>query len=174
MTVSSLKAQFSVGPGVLYGTKIEQVGISANASYDFTAKCGAMAGYTYFFEKNSLKWWALDFDGTYSFASLNDKSKFYALAGLNLLYYQYPDLNYTAAMVGNASLRGLDISPNKVMGVAAIAANVGTSSISYTGVNIGAGWKLGISKKMDLVPEVRYTLGNANYLRISVKLMFGL
>lgn len=146
MTVSSLKAQFSIGPGIHYGTQIEQIGISANANYDFTDKFGVMGGYTYFLPKNSLNWWALDFDGTYSFLSLSDKSKLYALAGLNLLYYKYP----------------------------AIGDYVGSNSLSYTGVNIGAGWKLRLGKKMDLVPEVRYTFGNADYLRFGVKLMFGL
>lgn len=146
ITVSSLKAQLSVGPGVLYGTKIEQAGISATGHYDITKMFGVMAGYTYFIPKNSLDWWSLDFDATYNCYTQSEKSKLYALAGLDLLYYKFPTS----------------------------AGYVGSNSLSYTGVNVGAGWKLGIGHKMDLVPEVRYTLGNANYLRFGAKLMFGL
>ena len=48
------------------------------------------------------------------------------------------------------------------------------SSQSYTGLNIGVGWRLGIGDKMELVPETRITLGELSYLRLGVKLMFGL
>lgn len=146
MTVSSLKAQFSIGPGLLYGTKIEQPGLSATADYDFNKMWGAMASYTYFIPKNSLDWWALDFNAAYNCYAQSDKSKLYVLAGLNLLYYKYPS----------------------------VAGYVGSNSLSYTSVNVGAEWKLGIGKKMDLVPEAIYTFGNANYFRFGVKVMFGL
>jgi outer membrane immunogenic protein len=150
-SASSLKAQFSIGPGVLYGTQIEQLGLSANASYDFMNKIGVMADYTYFFKKNSFEWWTLDLDGTYTFLSMGDLSRLYALAGINMLYYTYP------------ALEGLYSS---------------SGSKSYTGINIGAGWKIGMGKKIHLIPEVRYTfvsVGSASgYARFGVKLMFGL
>jgi hypothetical protein len=140
IAVSSVKAQFSIGPGVGYVTKTQTIMLSANVNYDLPRMFGVMADYNYIFpERSSYKWWSLDFDGTYSFADLIDKSKLYGLAGLNLLYYKYPGYNF-----------------------------------SYTGVNIGAGWKFGIENKMDLVPEVRVTFGSISYVRVGVKLMFSL
>jgi hypothetical protein len=151
LSLSSLKAQFSIGPGVLYGTQIEQTGLSANASLEFLNKIGVMGDYTYFFKKNSLEWWALDVDGTLTFFSIGDLSRLYALAGLNMLYYSYPGSGGLYASSG---------------------------SKTYTGLNIGAGWKIGLGKKMHLVPEVRYTFANvvgaSGYARFGVKLMFGL
>jgi outer membrane receptor protein involved in Fe transport len=153
ISVSSLKAQFSIGPGVVYATEIENIGISANLNYDFSEKWGAMAGYTYFFEKeesgstgygtitNSVKYWTLDFDGTYTLSN-KDKSRLYVLAGLNMMYWDYGD---------------------------------GETSTSDAGFNLGAGWRYKLGKKMDLVPEARYTIRQGyGYFRIGVKLMLGL
>jgi hypothetical protein len=143
-TVSSLKAQFSLGPALVYATDINTLGISANANYGINEKFGAMGSYTYFFSKDHVDWWALDIDGTYTFTTLSDKSKLYALAGFNIIYWKYNYMGYT--------------TPND----------------SHAGINIGAGLKYALGKKMDLVPEVRYTIESGGYLRAGVKLMFGL
>jgi outer membrane immunogenic protein len=152
MTVSSLKAQISVGPGILYGTKIESAGISANAGFDITKKISVLAAYGYFLDKepysdgSNSNWWTIDADAAYKFCKMSDKSSLFVLAGVNLIYFKY------ASSMGNYT--GIY---NRL-----------------TGANIGAGWKLGMGNKMDLVPEVKYTFGDFNYLRFGVKLMFGL
>ncbi len=146
VTVSTVKAQFSIGPGVIYGTKIKQLGLTANVAYDMTKKWGLMADYTYYFPKNSLNWWSLDFDARHNICSMNDKNSIYALAGLNLLYYKVPN---SSDYLG---------SPN----------------VNYTGLNIGAGWKIALKEKINLIPEARFTFGNLDYLRLGVKLMFTL
>jgi opacity protein-like surface antigen len=150
MSVSPLKAQFSIGPGVVYGTEIEQVGLSANASFDFLKRLGVMGDYTYFFKKNSLEWWTLDFDATLDVLRFSETSKLYGLAGVNWTYYSFPEGTYST----------------------------GSGSKTYTGFNLGAGWKIGVANKMSVVPEVRYTFASlessSGYLRFGVKLMFGL
>lgn len=45
---------------------------------------------------------------------------------------------------------------------------------SYTGVNVGAGWRLAMGNNMELVPEAKITIGNLSYLKLGMKLMFGL
>lgn len=145
MAVSSVKAQFSIGPGIFYGTKINTVGISANANYDFNDKCGAMADYTYFFPKNSVNWWTLDLDGTYTYFKHN--VEWYALAGLDIFYASYK----SGSIYGSSS-----------------------SSSSNAGFNIGIGWKIKITDKIKLVPEWRYTFNNDGYFRFGAKLMFGI
>jgi outer membrane immunogenic protein len=151
MSVSPLKAQFSIGPGMVYGSQIEQVGLSANAGFDFL-RFGVIGDYTYFFKKNSLEWWTLDLDGTLNLLGLGNLTKLYALAGLNMLYYTFPG---TGGSYGT-----------------------GSGSKNYSGFNIGAGLKVGLGKKMHLVPEVRYTFvsleSSSGYARIGVKIMFGL
>jgi hypothetical protein len=45
---------------------------------------------------------------------------------------------------------------------------------SYTGLDIGAGYRIPIGNKMELVPDAKITVGSLSYLRLGVKLMFGL
>jgi hypothetical protein len=47
-------------------------------------------------------------------------------------------------------------------------------NFNYTGANIGVGWRLAIGDKMELVPESKITIGELSYLRLGLKLMFGL
>jgi hypothetical protein len=47
-------------------------------------------------------------------------------------------------------------------------------SASFKGVNMGVGWRLAIGNNMELVPETSITIGNLSYLRLGLKLMFGL
>jgi len=140
MAASSVKAQFRVGPGFGYITETKTLLLSASANYDFSENFGAMVDYDYIFAKTSShKWWGLDFDGTYTFISQNEKGKLYVLAGLNSLHQSYSGHNF-----------------------------------SYTGVNIGAGWRKDIGNKMELVPEAKITIGELSYLRLGLKLMFSL
>ena len=140
MAVSSVKAQFRIGPGIGFVTETKSLMLYGSANYDLPKNFGVMASYNYIFAKTtSHKWWGLDLDGTYTFVSQNEKGKLYALAGFNLLYQSYPGYNF-----------------------------------NYTGLNIGAGWREGIGNKIELVPEARITLGNLSYVRLGIKLMFGL
>jgi hypothetical protein len=86
MTVSSVKAQFSVGPGVVYGTNIETIGVDGVVHYAFPNKIGLMAGYTYFFEKDNVNWSAIDVDATYDLYSMGDRGSVYALAGVDFIH----------------------------------------------------------------------------------------
>jgi len=140
MAVSSVKAQFRIGPGFGFVTETRTLMLYGSANYDLPKNFGIMAGYDYIFAKTaSHKWWGLDLDGTYTFVREHEAGKLYALAGLNLLYQSYPGHDF-----------------------------------SYTGVNIGAGWRFGLGGKMELVPEARITVGDLSYLRLGLKLMFGL
>ena len=141
--LSSLKAQFSIGPGVAYGTNIDQIGILGNVTYNFAGKWGVMGGYTYFFKKQDLTWSSIDVDATYNFDQVNDKNNLYALAGIDFLSAKVSYLGYS-------------------------------STGSNTGLNLGVGWKTKVGQKMYLVPEARYTIINNGYLRLGVRLIFGL
>ena len=74
------------------------------------------------------------------------KSDLNVLAGVNLIYFK------SASSLG--SITGIY---NRLLGA-----------------NIGVGWKLKMGNKNNLIPEIRYTLGDLNYLRFGVKFMFGL
>jgi len=146
IAVSPVKAQFSIGPGVVYATELENVGISGVLNYDFANRIGLMGGFTYFLEKDNVNWWAIDLDATYNFYSVQERGSVYALAGVNFL-------------VVKADYDPLD--PDDIF------------DDNITGFNIGVGWKIG-DGVIKLVPEVRYTIGEVDYLRVGVKLMFGM
>ena len=143
MSVSSLKAQLSIGPGVHYATEIESIGIQGVAAYELPSNLGVMAGYTHFLEKDNVKWSAIDVDATYSLYSMEERGSVYALAGVSFLQTK-------------VEIEGVKVTGND------------------TGFNIGAGWKIGMGSTMNLVPEVRYTFVGDGFLRVGVKLMFGL
>jgi hypothetical protein len=152
ISVSSLKAQISVGPGIVYGTNIESMGASANASCDITPRISVLGAYSYFFNKvpyvdgSNSNWWTLDLDGAYKCYKLSDKSDLNVLAGVNLIYFK------SASSLG--SITGIY---NRLLGA-----------------NIGVGWKLKMGNKNNLIPEVRYTFGDLDYFRFGVKFMFGI
>ena len=96
ISFSSLKAQISIGPGVAYGTNIDQIGVLGNVTYNFAQKWGVMGDLTFFLQTQDITWTALDIDATYDFCKLNEKNNLYALAGLDFLRTKASILGYTA------------------------------------------------------------------------------
>lgn len=140
MAVSSVNAQFRVGPGVGFVTETRTLLLSATVNYDLPQNWGLMGAYDYIFaEIASHTWWGLDVAGTYTFNIQNAKGKLYGIGGLNFL---------SSSWTGH----------NK----------------SYTGLDLGAGYRIPIGSKMELVPDAIITVGSENYLRLGVKLMFGI
>ena len=45
---------------------------------------------------------------------------------------------------------------------------------SNAGVNLGIGIVVPAGEKMNIAPEIKYTVGGANFLRIGAKLMFNI
>lgn len=148
MSFSSLKAQLSFGPGVVYGTNIGSPGFSASGSFDVTNKIAILASYGYFLnpyqfvDGSNSHWSTVDLDAAYKCYKMSDRSDLYVLAGVNVLY-------------GKAASSIAEYN-------------------TLTGANIGVGWKINIGNKLDLMPEAKYTIGDFNYLRFGVKLMFGI
>lgn len=141
---SQAKAQISAGAGVVYGTEINNIGISVHGKYQFTDEWSAAPSFTYFLKKDNLSWSSLDLDANY----LLSDAGFYAIAGLNMTFFS---IDTDDTILGGFDLSGTD-----------------------TGFNIGAGMNFEIADGMTFAPEARYTLGGGNYLRIGLKLMIEL
>jgi len=151
--VSQVNAQFSAGPGLVYGTGIDNIGFSANGKYEINEKWSAAPSFTFFLKKNYVNWSALDLDANYQITELENIGSLYAIGGLNMTFFKIK-YDYDFGEWG------------------------GSGSDSYTGsdvgVNIGAGLNIMLSEKMAIAPEARYTFGGANYFRIGAKLMINL
>jgi hypothetical protein len=145
-------SQISAGGGIVYATDINNIGISANGKYQINETWSAVPTFTYFFKKNGITWSALDLDANYNITEIENLGSLYALGGLNMTFFKW---KYDADFgeFGDFS---------------------GSASGSDAGVNIGAGLNIAKNEKFAIAPELRYTLGGANYLRVGVKIMFGL
>ncbi len=150
LTANQAKAQISVGPGLGFATDISSLGISANVGYQINEKWAATGAFTYFLEKDYVKWSALDFNANYSITQIENVGALYGIGGLNITMVKI-DIPELGEWLGG-----------------------GSASSSDVGLNLGAGLNIGLSEKMTLAPELCYTISSGGYLRAGVKLMFSL
>jgi len=125
----------------------------ANFNIRFNDQWSAAPSFTYFLKKDYTNWSALDLDVNYQLTELQNIGSLYAIGGLNMTFFKI-DLD----LDGFGGFGGFDDSV----------------SGSDTGLNLGLGLKVAAGDKMNICPELKYTLGGANYLRIGVKVMFDL
>ena len=150
--VTEASAQMSAGVGVVFGTDINNIGFSANGKYEFNEKWSATPSFTYFLKKDYVNWSALDLDANYQLTEIDKLGGLYAIGGLNVTFFKVKyDLDF--GEFGDYS---------------------GSASGSDAGVNLGLGLNVPAGEKTAIAPEIKYTLGGANYLRLGVKVMFSL
>lgn len=150
-TVSEANAQISAGAGVVYGTDISSIGFSLNGKYTINETWSAAPAFTLFLKKNDINWSALDLDANYQLSSIDKLGGLYALAGLNVTFFKFSysyDLGAFGGLIED-STTGSDV-----------------------GVNLGLGLDIPLAEKFTVAPELRYTLGGANYLRFGAKLLY--
>lgn len=162
--VNAQESKISVGAGLNYATKIENIGISLQGLYKINPTWEASPKFTYFFKKNFMSYSALDFNGHYVFSD-NGSSAFYALAGLNITFYKFD--------FGNGSELEFEIDEeydlyNDYLGGASFIDDKG----SNMGLNLGIGTRFPISDKLDFNAEGKYILGNLNYLNLGVGILY--
>lgn len=151
-TVTETSAQISAGAGIVYGTNINNVGFSVNGIYEINETWSAAPMFTYFLKKEYVNWSALDLDANYQLSQLKNISGLYAIGGLNLTFFKIKyDFDFGELGISNGSTVGSDV-----------------------GINLGLGLNMSAGDNLAIAPEIRYTLGGANYLRIGVKVLFGL
>jgi opacity protein-like surface antigen len=150
-TVAEASAQISVGPGIVYGTDINNIGISVNGKYEFNETWAAAPSFTYFLKKDYVNWSALDFDANYQITELENIGGLYAIGGLNMTFYKIKIDGLSDWLGGDDSVTG-----------------------SNTGLNLGIGLNYAASEKFIIAPELKYTISSGGYLRAGVKIMFGL
>jgi len=144
---SEANAQYSAGIGVHYGTDISNIGFSINGKYVINDDWSAAPSFTLFLKKDYVTWSALDLDANYKITEIEKVGGLYGLAGLNMTFYKVKyDLGDWG---GEYSDTGSEI-----------------------GLNLGLGLDIPINEKLIVAPEVRYTVGGANYLRIGAKVMY--
>lgn len=152
LVVTEASAQISVGGGIVYGTDINNIGISINGKYEFNEKWSAAPSFTYFLKKNYVNWSALDLDANYQITEIENLGGLYAIGGLNMTFYKIKyDFNFGEYGSSNGSVTG-----------------------SNAGLNLGLGLNIPVSEKLKIAPEIKYSISSGSYLRAGVKIMFGI
>ncbi len=151
------QAQISVGGGLWYGSDINSIGISANGKYAIDENWSAAAGFTYFLEKDYVKWSALDLDANYNITELENVGTLYGIGGLSITFW---NIDYDGGTIDMGEYGSFDMDVS--------------ASGSDVGVNIGVGLNIEASEKFAIAPEIKYTISDGGYLRIGAKIMFGL
>ena len=157
LTTQAQDSKIMAGAGLKYATDISTMGIEAKGVYLASDTWEIAPAFTYYFKKNNVNWSTLDFDGHYVFSS-DDKSTFYAIGGLNVTFWKFKmdDVSSGSSEFDEmfGGLSDLDASGSDV------------------GVNIGVGSRFAISDKMYFNADLKYTIGNANYLSAGVGVLY--
>ncbi|WP_297086452.1 outer membrane beta-barrel protein [uncultured Draconibacterium sp.] len=151
------QAQISVGGGLWYGSDINSIGISVNGKYDFNEKWAAAPAFTYFLEKDYVKWSALDLDANYNITELENIGSLYAIGGLGITFWS---VDFDGGTIDMGEFGSYDLGVD--------------ASGSDVGVNLGVGLNIAASEKFAIAPEIKYTISDGSYLRIGAKILFGL
>lgn len=150
-TFSEVNAQMSAGGGVVYGTEINNIGISAIGRYQFTEDWSAAPSFTYFLKKDGVSWSSLDLDANYKLTEIENVGLLYGIGGFNVTFYKVK-IDADLGEYGDFST---------------------SASGSEAGVNLGLGLNVAAGENLIIAPEVKYTL-NVGYVRFGVNILFGL
>ncbi len=174
----NVKAQFSVGVGLNYATDLGSIGISAQAAYDFTEEWAATADFTYYLEKDNMKWTTVDLNANYSFTDLGNTGKLYGIAGMSYLNCSIDyDFDIPNGGGDHPDFPDFPEPGSDIPGVDDVLNNLkdaAEDSSSKIGVNLGLGLKMDLSEKMLLCPELLYSSAYSGHFRFGAKLMFKL
>lgn len=157
LTTQAQDSKIMAGAGLKYATDISTMGIEAKGVYLASDTWEIAPAFTYYFKKNNVNWSTLDFDAHYVFSS-DDKRTFYAIGGLNVTFWKWK-------VDGVSS--GNDDFDDMFGGLSDLDA-----SGSDVGVNIGVGSRFALSDKMYFNADLKYTIGNANYLTAAVGVLY--
>ena len=170
LTTSSVFAQepkIMVGGGLTYATEINNVGLHLKGIYGITDKIEGEGAFAYFFKKDYTNWSALDFNVHYMLSE-NEDMCFYALGGLNITFYKF---EVDSPIGGNYTGMGDEYGEmlEEYVGYTE-SSSLGSieSSGSEIGINLGVGGRMPLSEHLNLMGELKYTLGGADYLSASV------
>ena len=170
-TITEANAQMSVGAGMVYGTEINNIGFSLNGKYEFNELWAAAPSFTYFLKKDYMTFSSLDFNANYQITDIDNLGGLYGIGGLGLTFWGF---DFGGDDFGGSDWEGeYDGLDDYVDPQMSLAGSLDTNTTEF-GVNLGLGLNIATSEKLDIAPEIMYTFGGVNYLRIGVKVMFGL
>lgn len=144
-------SKLRAGVGLIYATEIDNVGLTLNGTYKLTSFWEGSVAFTHVFKNNYSTWNILDLDAHYIFYDNESKLNVYGLAGLGLTFWK---VKTDAIIVPGYSIPEQTVSGTEV------------------GLNVGVGMNYKISDRLNLAPEIRYTIMDGSYLRFGASLQY--
>ncbi|SMO80358.1 hypothetical protein SAMN06265379_10836 [Saccharicrinis carchari] len=172
-TITEASAQISVGPGIVYGTDINNIGLSVNGKYELNSQWAAAPSFTYFFKKDYVTWSSLDLNANYQITEIDNLGGLYGVGGIGFTFWGFDGEGFGEDLGGSEWGGDYGEYDDYVGPQMSMAGSLDTNTTEI-GVNLGLGVNIATSEKMAIAPEIMYTFGGVNYLRIGVKVMFGL
>ena len=160
-TINQANAQISIGPGIAYGTDINNIGFNLNGKYEINEKLAIAPSFTYFLKKDYVNWSSLDLNANYRLTNIENVGSLYAIGGIGATFWSFDGDEIIDLDFGDYEI------PDELVG----DYDTDTTEI---GVNLGIGLNISTKKKTHIYPEIMYTFGDLNYLRFGAKIMFNL
>lgn len=170
--VDAQESKLALGGGLNYGTEIDNVGISLLGLYVLTDQWEAAPGFTLFLEKDYTKLSSLDLNGHYVFSN-NGSNAFYAVGGLNVTFFKWemggnayqPEEEYSeySDYEGWGDLYS-DLLPG-------LYSDLDVNE-TYIGLNLGAGARIKFNDNFSGLAELKYTVGELDYMNLGVGVLY--
>lgn len=144
---------FRVGGGAYHVTDIKNTAITVKGIYEISYIWEAALSYAYIPETDYTQWHLMDVEAYYIFYGYNGKLNVYGLAGLGFKFWSYAKQEY---VYGGVTF------PEEI------------SSGTEVGFNIGVGANYNLTKRINIAPEIKFTLMENSFIRLggTVQYMF--
>lgn len=145
-----VSAQFSAGPSLQYATRLNSIGIGGDIAYKIDKNWTATGGLAYYLKKHDgtldTNWFTIDLNGNFFLSNIEKAGKLNGYFGLNIKRVKYKDKEVPSINDSSTDL----------------------------GLNLGVNMRIALSDNMFLYPDLCVTIDHSAFLRLGVKLMFGL
>jgi len=161
--IQNTNAQTTVGGGIAYGTKIENIGINLTGQYFVKDNIAIEAAFTYYLPKDlgtglgsdyKMKYSEFNANANYYFNLEGSSIKPYGLAGLNISFLTVPTFNLGSVFGGGSGVE--------------------SETHSKIGLNIGGGADFDFSKNFIPFAQLKYVISDADQLQILAGVRFTL
>ncbi len=128
-------AQFELGGGLVFGTDVEELGITVDGNYYFDENWSISPNFTIFFAEDPINFFTINVDGRYNFEVGPSPTIVYPLGGLNLAIVSVEDTGF-----------GDDDSDTEL------------------GINLGGGVNHFFNSNFGILGELKFVIGDADQI----------
>jgi opacity protein-like surface antigen len=144
-------ANLRAGAGLVYASEINNLGLTFNGVYTFNEVWEGSVGFSHIFEKNMVRYNIVDLDAHYIFYRDEENLSVYGLAGLGFTSWK-------------VTIPGFSWMGNYIPET--------TATDTEIGLNLGVGLNYRLTERLNLSPQLRYTIMDGSYLRIGASVQY--